>query len=97
MNDLLTTQYLPIAIFIGVALLIGAALMVAPFLSPSEVPIPKRLRPTMPLNAFGGARMKFDLRYYLVSILFIIFDLEIAFLFPGRLRSRKSASFLSGR
>jgi hypothetical protein len=49
-------------------------------------------------DAFDDARMKFDIRFYLVAILFIIFDLEVAFLFPvGDLRSRKSACSVSGR
>ena len=83
MNDLLTTQYLPIAIFIGVALFIGAALMVAPFLVAVRNPDPEKVSAyECGFNAFDDARMKFDVRYYLVSILFIIFDLEIAFLFP---------------
>src|SRR6185295_6094391 len=83
MNDLLTTQYLPIAIFIGVALFIGAALMVAPFLVAVRNPDPEKVSAyECGFNAFDDARMKFDVRFYLVSILFIIFDLEVAFLFP---------------
>jgi len=61
-------SYLPIAIFIGIALVIGCVLLVTPF--------------AVAFNAFDDARMKFDIRFYLVSILFIIFDLEVAFLFP---------------
>lgn len=79
----LTSQYLPIAIFIGVALFIGAALMVAPFLVAVRNPDPEKVSAyECGFNAFDDARMKFDVRFYLVSILFIIFDLEIAFLFP---------------
>jgi NADH:ubiquinone oxidoreductase subunit 3 (subunit A) len=48
-------------------------------------------------NAFDDARMKFDVRFYLVSILFIIFDLEVAFLFPGPWPSARSAWRPSGR
>jgi NADH-quinone oxidoreductase subunit A len=82
MNELLTT-YLPLAVFIGVALAIGAALLIAPFLVAFRNPDPEKVSAyECGFNAFDDARMKFDVRFYLVSILFIIFDLEIAFLFP---------------
>ena len=82
MNGLLAA-YLPLVIFIGVALVIGIALLVAPFLVAYKNPDPEKLSAyECGFNAFDDARMKFDIRYYLVSILFIIFDLEVAFLFP---------------
>eukprot|EP01132_Coremiostelium_polycephalum_P007157 gene7157-8816_t len=82
MNELLSS-YLPIVIFIGVALVIGLALLVAPFLVAYKSPDPEKLSAyECGFNAFDDARMKFDVRFYLVSILFIIFDLEVAFLFP---------------
>lgn len=82
MNDLLSS-YLPIVIFLGVAIVIGAALLVAPFLVAYRQPDPEKLSAyECGFNAFDDARMKFDIRFYLVSILFIIFDLEVAFLFP---------------
>ena len=82
MNDVLM-QYLPIAVFIGVGLLIAGALMVAPFLVAYRNPDPEKVSAyECGFNAFDDARMKFDVRFYLVSILFIIFDLEVAFLFP---------------
>ena len=82
MTELLNA-YLPLAIFIGVALAIGAALMVAPFLVAVSNPDPEKVSAyECGFNAFDDARMKFDVRFYLVSILFIIFDLEVAFLFP---------------
>ncbi|HEU0160681.1 MAG TPA: NADH-quinone oxidoreductase subunit A [Hyphomicrobiaceae bacterium] len=82
MNQLLI-DYLPLAVFIGVALLIGAALMLAPFLVAVRNPDPEKVSAyECGFNAFDDARMKFDVRFYLVSILFIIFDLEVAFLFP---------------
>jgi NADH-quinone oxidoreductase subunit A len=82
MNELLSS-YLPIVIFIGVALFIGIALMAAPFLVAYSAPDPEKLSAyECGFNAFDDARMKFDVRFYLVSILFIIFDLEVAFLFP---------------
>jgi NADH-quinone oxidoreductase subunit A len=82
MNEVLSS-YLPIIIFIGVCLFIGVALMVAPFLVAYSAPDPEKLSAyECGFNAFDDARMKFDVRFYLVSILFIIFDLEVAFLFP---------------
>ena len=82
MNQLLL-DYLPLAVFIGVALVIGLALMVAPFLVAVRNPDPEKVSAyECGFNAFDDARMKFDVRFYLVSILFIIFDLEVAFLFP---------------
>jgi NADH-quinone oxidoreductase subunit A len=79
----LLLDYLPLVVFIGVALLIGAALMVAPFLVAVRNPDPEKVSAyECGFNAFDDARMKFDVRFYLVSILFIIFDLEVAFLFP---------------
>jgi NADH-quinone oxidoreductase subunit A len=82
MTDLYA-HYLPIIIFIGVAMAIGAALILAPFLIAVRNPDPEKVSAyECGFNAFDDARMKFDVRFYLVSILFIIFDLEIAFLFP---------------
>ncbi len=82
MQDLLM-QYLPIAVFIGVATAIGLALMVAPFLVAVQNPDPEKVSAyECGFNSFDDARMKFDIRFYLVAILFIIFDLEAAFLFP---------------
>jgi NADH-quinone oxidoreductase subunit A len=76
-------EYLPIAIFMGVAGFISLALMVAPFLIAYRNPDPEKVSAyECGFNAFDDARMKFDVRFYLVSILFIIFDLEVAFLFP---------------
>lgn len=82
MNALLQ-DYLPLVIFIGVALVIGLALLVAPFVVAFKQPDPEKLSAyECGFNAFDDARMKFDVRYYLVAILFIIFDLEVSFLFP---------------
>ena len=82
MNELLSS-YLPIVIFIGIAIIIGVALLVAPFLVAYRQPDPEKLSAyECGFNAFDDARMKVDIRFYLVSILFIIFDLEVAFLFP---------------
>ena len=81
-NQLLI-QYLPLVVFMGVALVIGLALMVAPFLVAVRNPDPEKVSAyECGFQAFEDTRTKFDVRYYLVAILFIIFDLEIAFLFP---------------
>jgi len=76
-------EYFPILLFIAVAIAIGVAPMaLGKLLGPSR-PDPEKLSPyECGFEAFEDARMKFDVRYYLVAILFILFDLEIAFLFP---------------
>ena len=75
--------YLPILLFILVGLAVGAGpLIIGSLLGPNR-PDPEKLSPyECGFEAFEDARMKFDVRYYLVAILFILFDLEIAFLFP---------------
>ncbi|WP_428030338.1 NADH-quinone oxidoreductase subunit A [Ancylobacter sp.] len=79
----LLQDYLPVVIFIGVSAVIGIALLVAPFLVAFSRPDPEKMSAyECGFNAFDDARMKFDVRFYLVAILFIIFDLEVAFLFP---------------
>ena len=79
----LLSDYLPLAIFIGLSLVIGLALLVAPFAVAYSKPDAEKLSAyECGFNAFDDARMKFDVRFYLVAILFIIFDLEVAFLFP---------------
>ncbi|HVL34813.1 MAG TPA: NADH-quinone oxidoreductase subunit A [Burkholderiales bacterium] len=76
-------EYFPILLFILVGIGVGVAPMVlGKLLGPSR-PDPEKLSPyECGFEAFEDARMKFDVRYYLVAILFILFDLEIAFLFP---------------
>ena len=82
MNELLL-NYLPVIIFIGLSAVIGLALLVAPFIIAVKNPDPEKVSAyECGFDAFDDARMKFDVRFYLVSILFIIFDLEVAFLFP---------------
>ena len=79
----LLSAYLPIAVFMGIAAVIGLALLVAPFIIAYKNPDPEKLSAyECGFDAFDDARMKFDVRFYLVAILFIIFDLEVAFLFP---------------
>ncbi len=82
MNGILL-NYLPLVVFIGIAAVIGAALLVAPFLVAYSQPDPEKLSAyECGFDAFDDARMKFDVRFYLVAIFFIIFDLEVSFLFP---------------
>ena len=79
----LITNYLPLVIFLGLASVIALMLMIVPFLVAYKSPDPEKLSAyECGFNAFDDARMKFDVRFYLVSLLFIIFDLEVAFLFP---------------
>jgi NADH-quinone oxidoreductase subunit A len=76
-------QYLPILVFMGIAAVIGCAFLAAAFTLAPRDPDPEKISAyECGFNAFEDARMKFDVRFYLVSILFIIFDLEVAFLFP---------------
>ncbi|MFN3353103.1 MAG: NADH-quinone oxidoreductase subunit A [Brevundimonas sp.] len=76
-------DYLPIVIFLGIAAVLGLLFVVAAFvLAPKNPDTEKLSAYECGFNAFDDARMKFDVRFYLVSILFIIFDLEVAFLFP---------------
>ena len=76
-------NYFPVLLFIVVGLAVGVvAMSVGYFLGPQR-PDSQKLSPyECGFEAFEDARMKFDVRYYLVAILFILFDLEIAFLFP---------------
>ncbi len=76
-------SYFPILMFIFVGIAIGVAPMVLGSLLGPNRPDSEKLSPyECGFEAFEDARMKFDVRYYLVAILFILFDLEIAFLFP---------------
>jgi NADH-quinone oxidoreductase subunit A len=90
----LLMEYLPLVVFMGVALVIGLALMLAPFLVAVRNPDPEKVSAyECGFNAFDDARMKFDVRFYLVSILFIIFDLEVAFLFPWAVAFKHVGAF----
>ena len=79
--------YFPVVLFIGIGIFIGVAALTASFgigqILNTYTPDSEKNSPfECGFEAFEDARMKFDIRYYLVAILFIIFDLEIAFLFP---------------
>jgi len=81
-EDLLR-EYLPIMILLGLAIGLGLLLILAAAVIAYRSPDPEKVSAyECGFNAFDDARMKFDVRFYLVAILFIIFDLEIAFLFP---------------
>ena len=77
------TSYFPILVFLVIALALSALLAFIPFIvAPSRPDAEKLSAYECGFEAFGYARGQFDVRFYLVSILFIIFDLEVAFLFP---------------
>ena len=77
------SEYLSIIIFLFISLLLSIGFIVINFLSSPSNPDPEKLSAyECGFDAFDDSRMEFDVRFYLVAILFIIFDLEIAFLFP---------------
>ncbi len=79
----LALDYLPVLLFLGVGVVLSLLFIIgAAILAPSNPDPEKNSAYECGFNAFDDARMKFDVRFYLVAILFIIFDLEIAFLFP---------------
>jgi NADH-quinone oxidoreductase subunit A len=81
--DAFLLQYLPLVILLGIGAILGVLFTVASATLGPSAPDPEKLSAyECGFNAFDDARMKFDVRFYLVSILFIIFDLEVAFLFP---------------
>ena len=83
MNTELLSEYLPILLFLGVAIAIACAAVGASLMVGKQNPDSEKLSAyECGFDAFDDARSKFDVRYYLVAILFIIFDLEAAFLFP---------------
>jgi len=77
------TQYFPILVFVAIAGLIGLALVAGSLFAAPQKPYAAKLSAyECGFEAFDDARRKFDVRFYLVAILFIIFDVEVAFLFP---------------
>ena len=83
MMDAMLLEYLPILIFLGIAIIISLICVVGNWLVAKQKPDAQKLTAfESGFDAFEDARVKFDVRYYLVAILFIIFDLEVAFLFP---------------
>lgn len=87
-------NYFPVLLFIIIALVIGVLpLALGKLIGPSR-PDDKKLSPyECGFEAFEDARMKFDVRFYLVAILFILFDLEIAFLFPWAIVLKEIGTF----
>jgi NADH-quinone oxidoreductase subunit A len=82
MQDLLA-QYVPILMFLGIAVGLAAIIVIASFIAARQRPDSEKLSAyECGFDPFGDARGRFDVRFYLVAILFIIFDLEVAFLFP---------------
>ena len=76
-------QYLPVLIFIGIAIVLGLGFLLGALVIAPKAPDTEKLSAyECGFNAFDSARQKFDVRFYLVSILFIVFDLEASFLFP---------------
>jgi len=87
-------DYLPIIIFFAIATAMGVGFIVAAWvIAPKDPDKEKVSAYECGFNAFDDARMKFDVRFYLVSILFIIFDLEVAFLFPWALALKQVGPF----
>ena len=76
-------EYLAILIFIGIAVALAVVIVLASFIVARQHPDSEKLSPyECGFEPFADARSKFDVRFYLVAILFVIFDLEVAFLFP---------------
>jgi len=87
-------NYFPVLLFICIALVIGILPLVLGMLVGPHRPDDKKLSPyECGFEAFEDARMKFDVRFYLVAILFILFDLEIAFLFPRAIVLKEIGTF----
>ncbi len=92
--NVMLREYLPIMIFLVIAGGIAGAMVVGSFLVARQHPDPEKLSPyECGFEAFDDARRRFDIRFYLVSILFIIFDLEVAFLFPWAISLGRIGAF----
>jgi NADH-quinone oxidoreductase subunit A len=92
--EALLRGYLPILMFLGVAIVVAGAAVTASFILARQNPDSEKLSPyECGFAAFDDARRKFDVRFYLVAILFIIFDLEVAFLFPWAVTLGKIGAF----
>ncbi len=93
MNQYLS-EYLPIVIFLGIAVALAGALTLTSYLIARQRPDSEKLSAyECGFEPFGDARGRFDVRFYLVSILFIIFDLEVAFLFPWAITLKETSLF----
>jgi NADH-quinone oxidoreductase subunit A len=94
MDNSLLIEYLPILVFMVIAAVIAGGAVAASWLVAKQNPDSEKLSPyECGFDAFSDSRTKFDVRFYLVSILFIIFDLEVAFLFPWAVTLGKIGMF----
>ena len=92
--EYLLNEYLPILVFLGMASALAIILILAAAIVAVRNPDPEKVSAyECGFNAFDDARMKFDVRFYLVSLLFIIFDLEVAFLFPWAVAFKEAGAF----
>src|SRR3712207_6556262 len=83
MTEPLLAEYFPILVFLGIAAAIASAMVGGAMLAARQKPDPEKLSAyECGFEPFDDTRRRFDVRFYLVAILFIIFDLEVAFLFP---------------
>src|SRR5258707_4571249 len=90
----LLREYLPILIFLAIAIALAGAMVVMSLVAARQRPDSEKLSPyECGFEPFQAARNKFDVRFYLVAILFIIFDLEVAFLFPWAVSLGKLGMF----
>ena len=90
----LLLEYLPILIFLGVAIAMAAIIVLASYIVARQRPDSEKASPyECGFEAFDDARSQFDVRFYLVAILFIIFDLEVAFLFPWAVALKEIGEF----
>ena len=88
------SEYLPIVVFFGIATLVSIVVIILPKILATEKPSESKLSSyECGFEAFEDARGKFDIRFYLVAILFIIFDLEIAFLIPWAINLKAIGKF----
>ena len=88
------SEYLPIVVFFGIATLVSVVVIILPKILATEKPNKNKLSSyECGFDAFEDARGKFDIRFYLVAILFIIFDLEIAFLIPWAINLKAIGQF----
>ncbi len=87
-------EYLPILIFLGIAAVISIGAVAASYIAAPQNPDPDKVSAyECGFDAFDSPRRQFDVRFYLVAILFIIFDLEVAFLFPWAISLGKIGVF----
>jgi NADH-quinone oxidoreductase subunit A len=92
--DNLLAEYLPILIFLGVAIGLASIMVIASMIVARQRPDAEKLSSyECGFEPFGDSRRQFDVRFYLVAILFIIFDLEVAFLFPWALSLAEIGTF----